>query len=184
MVARIALILLASAVVATPVAAETVDVIRESFERRMQINRAGMTVLGSWAVGNIALGTGLTLAGVGDPSFHQMNVLWNTVNLGLAAGTLIHARRATPSESLAQEIRAQHRIEKILLFNAGLDVGYMALGLWMRDMDSGRLADELPGWGDALILQGAFLFVFDLALFAIHRRNRIYERALPEKLSR
>ena len=180
MIPIFSLLLLTTVVVAAPIAANTPSIIQESFDRRTQVNQVGMTVLGAWAIGNIAVGTSLAIAGVGDPAFHQMNALWNTVNLGLATFSLIQARRALTPPTLAKEIQAQHSIEKVLLFNAGLDLGYMATGLWLREMNSGPWAEELPGWGNALILQGAFLFVFDLVLFAVHRRNRIYEGALAD----
>jgi len=180
LLSKVTFMLLTSVVLSAPALANTPNIIQESFERRTQVNRVGMTILGAWAIGNILVGTSLALAEVGDPAFHQMNAMWNTVNLGLAAFSLIQARRAQPPSTLAKEIQAQHSIEKILLFNAGLDVGYMATGLWLREMNSGPWTQDLPGWGNALVLQGAFLFAFDLVLFAVHRRNRIYEEALAD----
>jgi hypothetical protein len=180
LLSKVTFLLFASVVAAAPTLASSPNIIQESFDRRTQVNRVGMTLLGAWAIGNILVGTSLALAEVGDPGFHQMNALWNTVNLGLAAFSLIQARRSQPPSTLSKEIQAQHTIEKILLFNAGLDVGYMATGLWLSELNTGQWAEELPGWGNALILQGAFLFAFDLVLFAVHRRNRIYEGAFAD----
>ena len=166
-------------VTAAPRAAgEPSQIILESFGRRERVNRTGMIVLGSWALANIALGTGLLLAGEGDSAFHQMNVMWNTVNLGLAAAGLIRSTRARVPATVAAEIRAQHAIEKVLLVNTGLDVGYMAAGALLTALDMGRFAESYPGWGRSIVVQGGFLFAFDLAMTLIHRRNRSYERAL------
>ncbi len=180
MSARLLLTALLGLIAAGPaIAGDAADAMLESFQRRQHVNRIGMTVLGGWAVGNIALGSILYLTGTGDPAFHQMNALWNTVNLGLATAGLVQAFRATPPPTPAREIRAQHSIEKILLFNAGLDIGYMAIGLYLMQLDEGRFAASYPGWGRSLILQGGFLFAFDVVMFLIHRQNRAYERALP-----
>ena len=161
------------------IAGDTADAMIESFQRRQHVNRIGMSVLGGWAVANIALGSILYLTETGEPAFHQMNALWNTVNLGLATAGLVQAFRGTQPATFAKEIRAQHSLEKILLLNAGLDVGYMAFGLYLMRLDEGQFAASYPGWGRSLVLQGGFLFAFDIVMFLIHRQNRVYERALP-----
>lgn len=160
-------------------AGDLTDPLRASFDRRQRINRVGMSVLGGWAVANIAIGSALYFADVGDTAFHQMNAMWNTVNLGLAAAGLFQSIRGSVPDSLSAEIRAQHSIEKILLLNAGLDVGYIAAGFLLTQLQSGPMVDSYPGWGRGLMLQGAFLLVFDLAMYAVHSRSRPYEAALP-----
>jgi hypothetical protein len=157
------------------------------------IMRRGMIVLGGWAVANIVTGSIGALVS-DDPTqrgFWEMNALWNTVNFSLAAGTLIAAeRRSDPTGStsltLPEYRAASHRLEKILLFNAGLDLGYMTLGgwLWERGSRGDGLAasdisaDRLTGWGQALVVQGAFLFLFDLVLADRLAGDR---RSLPEE---
>jgi hypothetical protein len=59
--------------------------------------------------------------------------------------------------------------EKILLFNAGLDVGYMALGAFLWERGLRKDSDRLTGYGQSLILQGGFLFTFDLVLYFMNR---------------
>ena len=54
-------------------------------EIRLEKQRVGMLILGTWAVGNITAGA--LLAGQGkneEHYFHLMNIGWNAVNLGLA----------------------------------------------------------------------------------------------------
>ena len=62
---------------------------------------------------------------------------------------------------------------KTFLFNAGLDVGYMAFGLFLVERGA-RVSDGamLQGFGYSLILQGGVLLGFDLAMFFIESRRR------------
>lgn len=53
--------------------------------QRLKINRTAMTVLGSWAIGNLASGALLTGQRTGKAKyFHQMNLGWGAINLGIA----------------------------------------------------------------------------------------------------
>jgi hypothetical protein len=71
--------------------------------------------------------------------------------------------------NFAESIREHESIRRILLFNAGLDVGYMATGLYLRERaNRAENSERLRGYGNSLLLQGAFLFTFDLIMFAVH----------------
>ncbi len=61
-------------------------------------------------------------------------------------------------------------MQKVLLLNAGLDVGYMAFGGYLWQRGSSEDNARLTGYGQSLILQGAFLMAFDLTLFALNNR--------------
>lgn len=133
---------------------------------RLRLTRQGMTVLGAWAVGNMAVGGYFWARRTGTvQAFHQMNVLWNTVNLGLAAVGYWNAREAAAEglDALAT-LQEYHSLEKLLLFNAGLDVGYMAFGLYLQERGRRMERNQFRGWGRSLVLQGAFLFLFDTGL--------------------
>ncbi len=53
--------------------------------QRQGINRSAMLVLGSWAVGNMLVGTYGHFNTTGQArEFHQFNFMWNVVNLGIA----------------------------------------------------------------------------------------------------
>ncbi|MCU0424301.1 MAG: hypothetical protein MUF71_01610 [Candidatus Kapabacteria bacterium] len=149
---------------------------------RIHINKTAMFTLGAWAVSNMAVnGTLLALQGNTSPQdrssayyFQQMNVFWNVVNLGLAAGGLYGAYTETPHGiSLFETIDKQASIERILLLNAGLDAAYIAAGAWMleRSKNSREQANLWQGYGESLILQGAFLLVFDVAVYFIHHNS-------------
>ena len=139
-------------------------------EKRQQITKIGMVTLGSWAIGNMALNGGLMLNRERDQRyyFYQMNVFWNVVNLGLAGFSLLSLDE-TGGLSLYETLQEQNGLEKILLFNAGLDLGYIATGLYLRELGNNRenRRNQWRGYGNALILQGGFLFLFDVALATV-----------------
>jgi hypothetical protein len=151
-------------------------------ERQARIQRLGMLTLGGWAATNIAAGTALYFADEPRRDFHQMNVLWNSVNLGLAIPGYLSALEPARPETISEAIESQHNFEKVLLFNAGLDVAYMIAGVYMREL--GRRPDtpdpRLEGWGGSIILQGAFLFAFDLVLYFVSSGNRDYRPFINE----
>jgi len=143
---------------------------------RLNKQRIGMLVLGTWAVGNIATGALLTGQRTGeDRYFHQMNIAWNAVNLGLATFGYFNAINADPAAyDLAATIQQQYNVEKILLLNTGLDVGYVLGGLYLmeRSKDTAKNPARLKGFGRSIVLQGSFLFAFDLAFYLVHANTR------------
>ncbi len=140
-------------------------------EKRIQISRVGMMTLGGWAVGNFLVSGILIGSSNGSPkAFHQMNVGWNLINLGLAGFGYYNALKADPAAlDTYQTIKEQYGLEKTFLFNGGLDVGYMLGGLYLteRAKNATKNQDLLKGFGQSILLQGGFLFVFDLAMFFI-----------------
>jgi hypothetical protein len=155
--------------------------LKEFNEERLKTDERLMLTLGSWSVANfVGGGIGWAVTEKGEAQyFHQMNVLWNTVNVGLALPGYLKAKRANPELSLAQTIAEQHRNEKIFLFNAGLDLMYISAGVILRSEAKTNLErrDQFNGFGNSLLLQGGFLFLFDLTAHAIHNHHR------KEKLS-
>lgn len=155
-------------------------------QTRLQKQKRAMTVLGTWAVANIAVGAALQGNREGsDKYFHQMNIGWNAVNLGIAALGYWGVARTDPAAlDLSQSISEAHRFQKILLFNAGLDVGYMLGGAYLIERAKNTAPDKNParldGFGRSIVLQGAFLFVFDLATFWYLAADN---KEIPELLS-
>lgn len=142
----------------------------------LRLQNRGMLVLGTWAVANMATGAYGWKNTTGEWSrFHQMNLFWNVVN-GSIAGIALYSNLNTDLSLLSgEEMMGKHlQTEKILLINAGLDVLYMGGGLLMRHMStrSDKYADLLKGYGNSVIMQGAFLFVFDLVLYAVLSNHR------------
>ncbi len=138
---------------------------------RLDINKTGMMVLGGWAVANLVSSPILASRSTGSTKyFHQMNGYWNTVNFALAGFGLYGALTGDPSGfTLSETLSEQMSMEKILLFNAGLDIGYMAGGLYLLERSKRDNSDRLKGFGQSIVLQGAFLFAFDLGFFLVHQ---------------
>jgi hypothetical protein len=144
---------------------------------RIEYNKAGMIILGSWALGNIALGGIMAGRTSGETkAFHQMNLYWNTVNLAIAGFGYYSATNEVPSSEFWETMTAQHSIEKILLGNAALDLGYMAGGLYVLERGRRLDKDQLKGFGKSVILQGAFLMSFDAIKYVSHN---IHGEELP-----
>ncbi|MFW5728036.1 MAG: DUF6992 family protein [Spirochaetota bacterium] len=61
-----------------------------------------------------------------------------------------------------------------------LPVGYVMAGFFLREYAETQEEPRFAGWGNSLILQGSFLFAFDVVPAVILSRNRVYERALPD----
>ncbi len=113
-----------------------------------QRERTLARALGAWSAGSVVTGA-LVRGGAG-----RQHAAWGAVDGALAATGLLRGpdRRRDPGE------RA-HRLRRLLLVNAGLDVGYLALGATLR---SGRLGAARRADGGAVLVQGAFLLGLDL----------------------
>ena len=143
--------------------------------QRLKINRTAMTVLGGWAIGNLASGALLTGQKTGKAKyFHQMNLGWGAINLGIAGFAYYNAVKTDPASfDLLGSLKEQEKITRILLFNAGLDVGYIMGGAYLRERakTTTKNPERLAGFGESIMLQGAFLLVFDLAVFWVHHQH-------------
>ncbi len=143
--------------------------------RRYELQHTGMTALTTWAVANISTGSigYFTSQEAESRYFHEMNVFWNTVNLGLGIAGLATTKRPHIGQSLEASLKEQKRIEGIFLINAGLDLLYMGGGLAMHlSADNSNNPERFRGYGSSLLLQGGFLFVFDGVKYLLHRKNR------------
>jgi hypothetical protein len=154
--------------------AQSDSLFREFHLDRMNINENAMLILGSWAVGNILVGTYGNFKTTGEAKyFHQFNAMWNVVNLGIAAFGYFNAANSDPSSITNLEIiKDYNSLQNFLLLNAGLDVAYIATGLYLKERSKNSSSSErLRGYGNSLLLQGGFLLLFDVSLFFIHQNN-------------
>jgi|AntRauTorcE11897_2_1112592.scaffolds.fasta_scaffold06574_3 hypothetical protein len=141
-------------------------------DQRLQLNQSGMAVLGGWAAVNMIVGgIGMTQSTGNVRYFHQFNLAWNSVNLAIAGLGYVGAQTTRSDLSLTETIREYQAFENILLFNAGIDIGYMATGAYLWERGLRKESDRLTGYGQSLILQGAFLFTFDLIMFIASRKQ-------------
>ena len=151
-----------------------------------KINENLMLGLGSYAVSNFVL-SGFSYVISQDEStkhFHEMNVMWNMVNLGLAVPGYLKAKRGGKELTLEEMIKEQKKTEIIFLVNDILDLGYIATGIWMKNeaVNQAGRADMYRGYGNSLILQGSFLLAFDTYAYYVHR-NHAKQLPMLEKVS-
>lgn len=144
--------------------------------QRLKINQTGMTVLGAWAIGNLAYSGVAVFNNTGEnKAFHQMNIGWGAINLALAGVGYFGARDAATDLTVIESLKQLESTKRIFLFNAGLDIGYMATGAYLLER-SKNTADEkrsyqLAGFGKSIIMQGGFLFAFDLVMYFVHQNH-------------
>lgn len=141
-------------------------------EAREALLGRGLAVLAAWVLLNLLVsGHFLARADRRQPAyyFHGMNVGWALVNAGLACWGIYHLEPMAPAGlQLAEVVQAQLFNENLFLLNAGLDVGYIATGYYLRARAG--LPHELRparqiGFGRSLAVQGGFLLVFDALMW-------------------
>ena len=116
----------------------------------------------TWSV--LSMAAGALLWRGGSPFWRGFGVQalgWGAIDALIAFSGLRPGQQ--PS---AEPARAARNLRRLLWFNTALDVGYMAGGLWLarsKGQDDANWRGQ--GWG--IVVQGAFLFVFDL----IHARR-------------
>ena len=149
----------------------------EFFRKSMKINNTGMIVLGSWAIANMATGA-VGWAQTTGPTkyFHQMNLFWNMVNLSIAGFALYSNLNTGISSMTGTEMLDKHtQTENLYLINAGLDVLYVGAGFYLKHLaaQKPKRHDMFKGYGNSVILQGSFLFLFDLVMYGIQHSRRM-----------
>ncbi len=138
----------------------------------VRLNRVAMGVLFGWAVLNIGTGVAGHFASEGETrAFFQANAAWNVVNLAIAGFGYHGQATADPASwDLARSLAEGQKMERLLLLNTGLDVGYMAFGAFLWERGLRKDSERLRGWGKSLLVQGGFLFVFDGVLWFLNSR--------------
>ncbi len=146
------------------------------YDESLVINNIGMGVLGGWALANMSLGAyGWSQYKGQESYFHQMNLFWNTVNLTIAGFALYGNVSSDYSLLSGKELLdMQLKTQRIFLIDGALDVGYVATGFLLKYLAPRYPKNELrlQGYGNSVILQGSFLFVFDLVMYGLHRSHR------------
>ncbi|WP_139828011.1 DUF6992 family protein [Marivirga sericea] len=148
--------------------------VTESHQKDVKIRKTGMAILGTWAVGNMITGAIGRSQTTGQTAyFHEMNLIWNVVNLGIAGAGYYFTATGEMPENASALLDDQVSFQKTLLFNAGLDLAYIAGGFYLmeRAKNTTRRPERLKGYGKSVILQGSFLFVFDIILHTVHSKQ-------------
>lgn len=93
------------------------------------------------------------------------SALWNTVNLALAVINLASNWKADPASVDAKaSLQASNSSSTIFAVNAGIDFGYLATGAFLWQRGASTQDPRMVGVGQALLIQGAFLAVFDTVM--------------------
>ena len=144
-------------------------------QHRIKLNKTNMWVLGGWAAGNILVSGIMRGQTSGTQKyFHEMNAVWNLVNLGIAGGALYGAYTSDPTGlDLWATFREQQKIEKVLLFNLALNFTYITGGAYLIEKSKNATSnpERLKGYGQSLLLQGGFLLLFDATQFFLHHNH-------------
>ncbi len=157
-------------VFALPVAAQGLADLEKINQTRLDYNQQGMLILGTWAVVNLLWGSVASFRTHGQTqAFHQMNAYWNVVNLAIAGYGFWQATQGSLL-NFWEVLLAQQEIEKILLANAALDFGYIALGLYLIERGRRMEKEKWIGFGKSILLQGAFLLLFDAILYGYQQQ--------------
>ncbi len=80
---------------------------------------------------------------------------WGAID-GLIA--LLGRRSAEKRQATADPVQETRKLRRILWLNTGLDVGYLAGASWLL----AKRDKEKQGTGFGILVQGGFLFLFDL----------------------
>ena len=142
-------------------------------KKRLATDKTGMTILASWATANMAVSAfDLNTTNKQVHYYHQMNIIWNGFNTAIAGLGYITAKKTILSSNISAVLKHQNNTEKTFLFNAGLDVAYIASGAYLKERGKSKInPSKLIGYGNAVIVNGGFLFLFDMVMYAIHNKH-------------
>lgn len=141
-------------------------------EQRL-IGELSTAALVSTAVGTATLIAGRRSGRTDVRRFGSQTLIWAAMDLAIAGVGALTARRVDRTDPAVPERRAR-RLRRILLVNAGLDLGYVGGGARLARRPQRR------GDGVAIVVQGLFLLWFDTRHARIMGRleDRASERAV------
>jgi hypothetical protein len=168
---------------------------------RIKTTSNGMKVLGGWGLTNLGTGAifgwssaahtvnfnvngGSTTLASGSESkyFFQMNTIWGSVDfltalLGYSGAQRLKNKTLSPQETL----KLQDRMAKIFLVNGCLDIAYLGAGTYLKLTGDSRNDPKLKGYGESILMQGGFLFIFDALMYKAEKHNDSRLRNFLEK---
>ncbi len=118
-----------------------------------------------WGILSIIIGSALQLNS--QPFWKQFGIqslLWGAIDAALALFGLNGANKKEERYALCELNTTEQQKDarsfyRILLINTGLDIGYVAIGVWLMQHFSTR--PNLRGMGLGILIQGLWLFLFD-----------------------
>lgn len=140
--------------------------------KKFQNNQSNaLKILGSWSTLNLIVSpiylNHIKNRGGASSSaehFNKMNFNWNLVNGGICiVGSLKSKTLKNKSWNNIEVTNSIIKLKKTLFINMGLDISYMLAGLILKKVapNNPLKNHQYTGYGNSLITQGGFLFVFD-----------------------
>jgi hypothetical protein len=151
---------------------------------RQRIGKNSLKILAAYSVANILYGSIASSQTKGSNKyFHQMNAIWNGATLGIISVGYLTAKKET-ALTVYQALKKQHNTETLFLFNSALDLAYIAGGAWLSEKSktTANKPERLKGYGQSVMIQGAFLLLFDGIQYAIHNRHGKKLNAFADRL--
>ena len=153
---------------------------------RARTNRIGGLVLGGWALGNFGWATtGLLVDEEERPrAFHLTNAAINILIAGVGVSTYFANLPNDEWEDwdTVRTLNEAHSTEKLYLLSTGLDFAYIATGAYLTARGNLVGKEGMIGVGRSLMLQGAFVAAFDIAILTFHwlRRTKFVAKLQAE----
>ena len=153
-------------------------------EEQQHIVLLAMGVLFFWAIGNMLFSTFSLLGRPSPPekrfAFHQMNLAWAFINSIIVVWSITHPPFEGLSPTTPAILNELQWLKNIFLLNAGLDILYLLIGFYLYQRKSGKKPLRANGFGQAIILQGGFLFIFDSILWMVfHQQELLLFEQMP-----
>ena len=153
-------------------------------KERQKISQTGIKILATYSAANIIYGSIASSQTTGSNKyFHEMNAIWNGITLGITGIGFLTAKKEG-TLSYGESLKKQQHIEKLFLFNAGLDVAYIAGGAYLKERAKTTIKNplRLKGYGESIMLQGVVLLLFDGIMYTIHNRHGILLNKMGENI--
>ncbi len=155
---------------------EIVDELRDFDDRFVLILHKHVAILGWWCFLNAAVGLPVLFFTEGFWwYFMLMNLSWAAINFAIVLRMFEHTvMRRFAKGNVYKRFEVQRHVEKMLLFNVGLDVAYIFSGLYLMTLAKvpGISHPELwAGFGWSVLIQGAYLLLNDNVFHWMHLVN-------------
>ena len=153
-------------------------------KEKERLSRTGIKGLAVYSAANIIYGSIASSQTTGSNKyFHEMNAIWNGITLGITGIGFLTAKKEG-TLSYGESLKKQQHIEKLFLFNAGLDVAYIAGGAYLKERAKTTIKNplRLKGYGESIMLQGGVLLLFDGIMYTIHNRHGILLNKMGENI--
>ena len=168
---------------------DIVDELRDFDARFVQIIHKHAAVLGWWCILHFLAGIPVLLFATGFWwYFMLMGLSWAAINFAIVWKMYEHTyMRRFVRGNILKRFEVQRHVEKMMLFNVGLDAAYCFAGLYLLTL--ARVPDLAhtvlwSGFGWAVLVQGLFLLIQDNVVHWLHWRNFRHCRPYLERMMR